>query len=218
MSTGTTSSTRRGAGQARDPERSRGKILTAALREFSAKGYTGARVDAIARAAAINKRMLYHYFGNKAALFRAVLRHKMAERTAWLATSPMNPGELLPYWFERACRDPQWIQLLQWEALQLSDRKPIDEHKRREAMAQGVNKIRRRQELGLLSAKLDPRFVLLSNMALTMFPTAFPQIARLVTGRAATDAEFVRDYGAFLRQLAAGFYQNDEGRTSAKPD
>jgi len=31
-------------------------------------------VDAIAREAAINKRMLYHYFGNKEALFREILR------------------------------------------------------------------------------------------------------------------------------------------------
>src|SRR2546427_2012489 len=61
-------------GSARDPERTREQILSAALQEFSAKGFAGARVDVIARRAAINKRMLYHYFGDKAGLFREVDR------------------------------------------------------------------------------------------------------------------------------------------------
>ena len=52
------------------PERTRERILSAALKEFAAKGFAGARVDAIARRAAINKRMLYHYFGNKEKLFQ----------------------------------------------------------------------------------------------------------------------------------------------------
>ena len=64
----------------RNPKRSRERILAAALKEFASKGFAGARVDFIARSAAINKRMLYHYFGNKKKLFREVLRLKMAER------------------------------------------------------------------------------------------------------------------------------------------
>ena len=56
--------------------------------EFAANGFAGARVDFIARRAAINKRMLYHYFGNKEHLFREVLRLKMAERQAWAETCP----------------------------------------------------------------------------------------------------------------------------------
>src|SRR5919197_20603 len=82
----------------RDASRSRQRILAAALKEFSTNGFAGARVDLIARRAGINKRMLYHYFGDKERLFRAVLRTKMAQRAAWLAASPMDPIELLPYW------------------------------------------------------------------------------------------------------------------------
>lgn len=57
----------------RDPDASRERILAAATTEFAAKGFGDARVDEIARRAGINKRMLYHYFGNKDDLFRAVL-------------------------------------------------------------------------------------------------------------------------------------------------
>src|ERR1039458_1060586 len=54
-----------GAVAERNPKRTRERILSAALQEFAANGFAGARVDAIARRAAINKRMLYHYFGDK---------------------------------------------------------------------------------------------------------------------------------------------------------
>lgn len=62
----------------RDPERTRAAILAAATREFTAKGLTGARVDAIARRAGANKRMIYHYFGDKEGLYIAVLEDTYA--------------------------------------------------------------------------------------------------------------------------------------------
>ena len=51
--------------RSRDPERSQQEILAAAEAEFAEKGFFGARVDEIALAAGINKRMLYAYFGDK---------------------------------------------------------------------------------------------------------------------------------------------------------
>jgi AcrR family transcriptional regulator len=59
----------------RQPSETHGNILAAATAEFAAKGLAGARVDEIARRAGVNKRMLYHYFGNKEALWLAVLEH-----------------------------------------------------------------------------------------------------------------------------------------------
>jgi AcrR family transcriptional regulator len=70
---------------ARDPERTRAAILAAATAEFTAKGLTGARIDAIARSAGANKRMIYHYFGDKDGLYLAVLEATYAAiRTAEL--------------------------------------------------------------------------------------------------------------------------------------
>ena len=67
----------------RDPERTKASILAAATREFTEKGFGGARIDAIARRARINKRMLYHYFGGKELLYLAVLEESYAAiRTA----------------------------------------------------------------------------------------------------------------------------------------
>src|ERR1700676_390751 len=55
------------------PEQSRAAILQAAVREFADQGIAGARTDAIARAAKVNKALLYYYFKDKEALYGAVL-------------------------------------------------------------------------------------------------------------------------------------------------
>lgn len=55
------------------PEESRAAILQAAAKEFSEHGIAGARTDAIAREARVNKALLYYYFKNKETLYGAVL-------------------------------------------------------------------------------------------------------------------------------------------------
>ena len=57
------------------PEESRSSILNAAVAEFAEHGIAGARTDAIARAAHVNKALLYYYFKDKDALYEAVLDH-----------------------------------------------------------------------------------------------------------------------------------------------
>jgi len=57
----------------RNPEATRKKLLAAARREFAAGGLAGARVDEIAARAGVNKQLVYHYFGDKDALYLAVL-------------------------------------------------------------------------------------------------------------------------------------------------
>ena len=67
----------RGEAPEADPDPARSlkiaELLAAALPEFARAGLEGARVDAIASAARMNKRLLYHYVGDKAALFDAAL-------------------------------------------------------------------------------------------------------------------------------------------------
>lgn len=55
------------------PEESRAAILQAAAVEFANHGIDGARTDAIAREACVNKALLYYYFKDKEALYGAVL-------------------------------------------------------------------------------------------------------------------------------------------------
>ncbi len=55
------------------PQESRAAILKAAAKEFAENGIAGARTDAIAREARVNKALLYYYFKDKETLYGAVL-------------------------------------------------------------------------------------------------------------------------------------------------
>ncbi len=62
----------------RDSERTRAALMKAALKEFSQHGFSGGRIDRIAKAKC-NIRMLYHYFGDKKGLYIAVLEAAYAD-------------------------------------------------------------------------------------------------------------------------------------------
>lgn len=65
--------------RSRDPERTKAQILDAALKEFAAHGYDGSTIHKIARRAACNPRLIYHYFGSKDDLYLAALRQVYSE-------------------------------------------------------------------------------------------------------------------------------------------
>ena len=203
---------------ARNPQQSQARILEAALKEFAAKGFDGARVDAIAHKARINKRMLYHYFGDKEGLFREVLRRKMEERALWLASAPDDPIDSLPYWFRLACGDTDWIRLLEWEALQRGQQKITDEVHRQTNFTRALERLRRLQATGQVCSRFDTGQLLLSMMALTAYPLAFPQVVRLVTGMDVADKAFQAGRVNFLRQFAACFKSGKAGDSrNSKP-
>ena len=51
----------------------RERLFAAAAAEFAGHGFAGANVDRIARAARVNKAMIYYHFRSKAALYRDIL-------------------------------------------------------------------------------------------------------------------------------------------------
>ena len=50
-------------------------ILKAATQEFSGAGFSGARVDEIAKIAGVNKASIYYHIGDKQALYAEVIHH-----------------------------------------------------------------------------------------------------------------------------------------------
>jgi TetR/AcrR family transcriptional regulator len=79
-------------------DRTREKILRAARREFSTHGLSGARTDAIARAAGVNKALLYYYFKGKQGLYAAAVEEVSAAvvKNALAALDPAySAGERL---------------------------------------------------------------------------------------------------------------------------
>src|SRR5258708_32139769 len=101
----------------RNLDRTREKILAAALAEFSARGFAGARVDAIARRARVNKRMLYYCFGAKQDLYREILRRKIAERAEWLESTPDDFAGMLAHIYLAGGTDIEFVGLMEWGAI-----------------------------------------------------------------------------------------------------
>jgi AcrR family transcriptional regulator len=106
----------------RNPALTRHDILVAAREEFCEFGLDGARVDRIAERAAANKRLLYHYFGNKEALYSAVLLEayreiRLGERDLHL--QELSPTEamrkLVGFTFDHFFANPWFIRLLATE-------------------------------------------------------------------------------------------------------
>lgn len=111
-------------GTSRDPEGTKAAILAAATREFTDKGFGGARIDAIAAHAKINKRMLYHYYGGKEALYLAVLEEtygaiRKAEAKLDLAHREPEEGlrDLVQFTFRYFLDHPEFLSLLATENL-----------------------------------------------------------------------------------------------------
>jgi AcrR family transcriptional regulator len=103
----------------------RDRILDAALAEFAARGFAGARVDAIAERAEINKRMLYAYVGNKDALWLAVLERvyeEMRDRERALDLMRLTPEAgmdvLVRFNFRYHAEHPEFLAMLNDENLQ----------------------------------------------------------------------------------------------------
>ncbi len=108
----------------RDAEATRATLLERATREFADRGYDGARVDEIALAAGINKRMIYAYFGDKDGLYRAVLEASLGEALGLAREGDVAPGTPLRARAEAVIRrfyeylegHPDFVRLLTWEA------------------------------------------------------------------------------------------------------
>ena len=102
----------------------RDAILSAAQREFAAKGLSGGRVNTIASQARANKRLIYYYFGSKEGLYLAVLERvyedlRGAEKTLNLEhTQPETAmRRLIEFNFNYCRRHPELINLINNENL-----------------------------------------------------------------------------------------------------
>jgi AcrR family transcriptional regulator len=185
----------------RDPEATKARILAAAVREFSAKGISGARVDAIATRARVNKRMLYYYFESKEGLFREILRRRLAEGAEKLRASNVADPDRLADRTARLPNQREYTRLTMWEALETNPERPVNAEMRRGLYTDWVEAVREEQRAGRLPDDLDAAQLVLSEVCLTMGPFLLPQLTQLVTGKSVKDPEFLAQREEFLRTL-----------------
>ncbi|AYF74130.1 TetR/AcrR family transcriptional regulator [Nocardia yunnanensis] len=158
-----------------DSAATRERILSAAATEFAAYGVAGARVDRIAANAQANKRAIYDYFGDKKALFAAVLEKLMGE----LARDVPPGGDLGDYagrLFDHHRAHPEALRLLLWEALELGDDPVPDEENRTRHYFDKVTAAESAVTEG------DPRNLLFFTLGLVGWTLAMPQLRRMILG------------------------------------
>jgi TetR/AcrR family transcriptional regulator len=112
------------------PEESRAAILHAAAQEFARHGIDGARTDAIAREARVNKALLYYYFKDKETLYAAVLDSSFAGLKATVfrvLDSDLPPREkILAYvgaYFDFIAANQMYPRLMQREMMRAREGK-----------------------------------------------------------------------------------------------
>lgn len=190
----------------RDAPRTRQRVIEAAAKEFSQRGYDGATLTAIAQRAKVSKQLIAHHFGSKEALFREVHDLRFRPTHHWRETLPDDPRDLLAARFEKRKHDQDYIRFLAWEAAAARSRAIPGAAERRARVAEYGEAIRAMQQEGRLPAELDWRLIQLMTLALATYPMAFSQMTRLVTGRDATDPGFQADWAAFLRLVASRLF------------
>lgn len=177
----------------RDPDRTREAILVAAQEEFAAKGLSGGRVDAIARRARANKRMIYHYFGSKDGLYLAAVERvyeglRGTERT--LDLGHLEPEEairrLVEFNFDYTRTHPEMVSLINNENLHRArhlrrSKKVRDLHSPFVALIDGI--LQRGVAKGVFRAGLDPVQVYITMAAVGYFYLANNWTLSAIFGR-----------------------------------
>lgn len=104
--------------------KTRNKILKTATRLIADKGYHAVSVDEIVDKAGVNKRMVYHYFGNKEGLYREILLEEYSKLGALeiAELAPQDPIEkvvpsIVHTYFTFLKKNKVFVRLLLWENL-----------------------------------------------------------------------------------------------------
>lgn len=180
-------------------------ILDAATAEFSTKGFSGARVDAIARRAGSNKQLIYYYFDSKVGLYEAVLGQLIAHTYERMAAGnpPPSLGAAVQEWNDRTLGQggKDWIRFWLWEALESTPQGKGRDHERAQVWARWVSESERAKERGEVSKGVDARMLALALQSIIVTPYLTPTVTRLLTGMDPDSEAFKSSQLTFLRYL-----------------
>jgi TetR/AcrR family transcriptional regulator len=158
------------------------RILDAAMREFAKHGFAGARVERIVSRANVSPRSLYYHFGSKRGLYDAVRERLRAQHfedfVRGVTDEPLVDRLLANLDVAMTSRWQQWARLLMWEALDGgAGSAPYPEG----TVPGDLLAIRAAQERGEIDPDLEPHVLTMAFIAITFWPTMFPQSTKRLT-------------------------------------
>ena len=162
---GTTADAER-RGWTQNPEAVQQDILSVALSEFAANGFSGTRVDTIASRTQTSKRMIYYYFGDKLGLYTRALEAaylKVREGETQLELDHLNPQDalarLVAFTFDHHRANPDFIRMVMIENIHKA-KHLVESQVIRDFNVAAIDKLaeicRRGQKAGVFREALDP--------------------------------------------------------------
>lgn len=168
-------------------ERTRERILEAAVAEFGARGYAGARTAAIAARAGVNQQLISYYFDGKQGLLDELRRRWQEEEEAVLGQPGASFADLVASRLDAMLDRPDWARLVVWQALGDCPFTKADDQQRfaeaqRSRMAKAEEEMSLRQRAGEVTEDVSPGFALLVAYAVIFAPITMPQFVRDILG------------------------------------
>jgi TetR/AcrR family transcriptional regulator len=184
----------------RDAERTRQRIIDAALAEFAEKGFAGARIRSIADRAGVNSQLISYYFGGKEGLYYEILR-RWHQREARIEEQVLTLGDAVAAYLQAGFDQPELMRIFIWEGL--TGGAPDDEAMATEGEAAEVTAFRARQAAGEIADDIDPAYLLVALMGAVATPVTMPDTIERLTGLSPDSPEFRARYTEQLRRIAA---------------
>jgi TetR/AcrR family transcriptional regulator len=180
------------------------RILLAARKEFSEMGFSGARMDAIARGAGSNKAMLFYYFSSKEKLYHTILREVMGEfftKIRDLLAQELAPAAFMEkfpkLYIELFARHPDFVRIVAFDLIHNPENicaimAAIISEMTTQQPHPLFDLIRRWHAQGLIS-EADPLHFMMNIVALSIFSFIGKPMVEAISGiRVANDDDFYR--------------------------
>lgn len=156
--------------RARDPERTKAKIVRAATELFTRVGPTGASLDDISKKAGVQRGLIYHYFKSKDALFDQVLARPFAEflesHLEFLRVGRLDVDglcEATSGFFRFMARHPELVRLLGWVMAMRHVLRDLPQLEiTRALIARTLARVEEARAAGALRADVHPAHLLIS--------------------------------------------------------
>jgi AcrR family transcriptional regulator len=163
-----------------DTEATKERLLEAAIEEFSARGFSGARIGEIERASGCNRERIYWYFGGNTQLFDAALTRQLVTALEDLPIKGSGADAVADFagsYFDISVGSPCLARLTCWEGLERGE--AVDAERRAVRAAHKVSEIRRALP-GMGQAEAED--LLLTIITLCHSWVSSPNINRVITG------------------------------------
>jgi AcrR family transcriptional regulator len=176
---------------ARDAEDTKRKIAEAGLAEFAEHGLHGTTIERVAARAGVNKQRIYAYYGDKAALFAALVQEQVdavAAAVPLVVTSAQDVGAFAGASFDYQVAHPDLARLLVWEGMagtgtDAAAAAAAEQEQARTSLYRAKTAaVAAAQRSGVIDDTIAADHLVFMVLALASWWAVNPQVARMLTG------------------------------------